>query len=533
MLTARVTRLDAATVRSWWDAAAAGLRDAQPEIDALNVFPVPDGDTGTNLMLTMADAVLAARDVHGDNLDELTRTVSRAALLGARGNAGIILSEFLRGVGAALAAVPQPAGIALADALDRACDAAYAAVDRPVEGTMLSVLRAAAESARETGSDDLSTVVSAAVAAAESALARTPQQLPVLAAAGVVDAGGRGLCVVLDALNDVVAGRQRQPATIDVPIPSAPAHSVTLGGPAFEVMYLLETTRDAPEEAIPMLRERLAALGDSLLVVGSGGLWNVHVHVDDVGAAIEAGLQAGRPYRIRVTHFATQIESRHVEPSTRRVVAVTAGDGLVLLLEQAGADVIDAAASAPTMLDLVHAVERTGAAEVVVLPGQRSVASIAEAAARQVRATGVRVAVVPTTNAVQALAALAVHDADRPFDDDVVAMTAAAGATRSGTLFVAEQRAITNAGLVEVGQVIGIVDSEVVALGESLVGVGTALLDSMLYASGELVTVVVGRDCQPGVADTLVEHVRTRRPEVEVTVYDGQQVDFPLLIGVE
>ena len=212
MPTAGVTRLDAATVRSWWDAAAAGLRDAQAEIDALNVFPVPDGDTGTNLMLTMADAVRAARDVHGDDLDELTRTVSRAALLGARGNAGIILSEFLRGVGAALAAVPQPAGIAVADALNRACDAAYAAVDRPVEGTMLSVLRAAAESARETRSDDLSTVVSAALAAAESALAQTPQQLPVLAAAGVVDAGGRGLCVVLDALNDVVAGRQRQSA---------------------------------------------------------------------------------------------------------------------------------------------------------------------------------------------------------------------------------------------------------------------------------------------------------------------------------
>ena len=179
------------------------------------------------------------------------------------GNAGIILSEFLRGVGAALAAVPQPAGIALADALDHACDAAYAAVDRPVEGTMLSVLRAAAESARETGSDDLSTVVSAAVAAAESALARTPQQLPVLAAAGVVDAGGRGLCVVLDALNDVVAGRQRQPATIDVPIPSAPAHSVTLGGPAFEVMYLLETSGDGPEEAIALLRQRLTASNKS------------------------------------------------------------------------------------------------------------------------------------------------------------------------------------------------------------------------------------------------------------------------------
>ena len=520
-------------MRLWCDSAAAGLRDAQVEIDALNVFPVPDGDTGTNLMLTMAAAAEAAHDTPGDDLRTLTRAISRAALLAARGNAGIILSEFLRGAGEVLAAVPRPAGIALADALTRAADAAWAAVDRPVDGTMLTVLRAAADTAKDAGSDDLAAVVSAAADEAEHALARTPEQLPALAAAGVVDAGGRGVCVLLDALQDVVTGQIRARPAVVSAVPTPTTQLATPGGPAFEVMYLLETAGAGDEVAVSTLRKRLAALGDCLLVVGGAGLWNVHVHVDDVGAAIEAGLEAGRPYRIRVTHFATLIDDRQVDPSTRRVVAVTAGDGLVELLDRAGAEVVDTESGQPSMLDLVRVIERTGAAEVVVLPGNRDVAPIAETAARHVRTTGVRIAVVPAMEPVQALAALAVHDAGRPFDDDVVAMTAAARATRAGALLVARDRALTNVGVVEVGQVIGLVDGEVVALGESIAAVGTSLLDSMLYASGELVTLLVGQDCPPDLADTLVEHVRLHRPEVEVTVYSGRQAQYPVLIGVE
>jgi uncharacterized protein len=531
-LSAAVTTLDAATLRRWCAAAAAGLRDARAEIDALNVFPVPDGDTGTNLMLTMAAAADAAQDTSGNDVGDVARAVSRAALLAARGNAGIILSEFLRGAGTVLAAVPRPAGMALADALGRAAEAAYSAVERPVDGTMLTVLRAAADAAKEAGSDDLVKIASLAAHAAEQALARTPEQLPALAAAGVVDAGGRGVCVVLDALHAVVSGEQVPARPVDIPVPPAPPH-VASQGPAFEVMYLLDTAGTQERSAVPALRERLAALGNCLLVVGGDGLWNVHVHVDDVGAAIEAGLDAGRPYRIRVTHFATQIDGRQAEPLLRRVVAIIAGDGMVELLERAGAQVVDAGTGAPSMLDLLRAIEQTGATDVVILPGMAGVAPVAEVAARHARATGVRVAVVPATEPVQALAALAVHDASRPFDDDVIAMTAAARVTRAGALLVAQDRAITNLGMVEIGQVIGLVDGEVVALGESLTAVATSLLDSMLYASGELVTLVLGRDCPADIADVLAEHVRIHRPEVEVVVYSGQQASYPLLIGVE
>jgi uncharacterized protein len=203
------------------------------------------------------------------------------------------------------------------------------------------------------------------------------------------------------------------------------------------------------------------------------------------------------------------------------------------LLQQAGAEVIDAEQVRPSTLDLLDAIEQSGAAEVVILPGSGDLAPAAEEAARHARTTGVRVAVVPATEPVQALAALAVHDAGRPFDDDVVAMTAAARVTRAGTLLVAQERAITNVGVVEIGQVIGLVDGEVVTLGESVAAVATSLLDSMLYASVELVTLVLGRDCTSDIADVLVEHVRTHRPEVEVVVYTGRQARHPLLIGVE
>jgi DAK2 domain fusion protein YloV len=515
------------------------LSDARAEIDALNVFPVPDGDTGTNLVLTMSAADEAAHEFSGDDLEELIAVVARAALLAARGNAGSILSECLRGAGEALAHVPRPAGIALADALGRAADAAYAAVERPVDGTMLTVLRAAADGAKETGSDDLVAVTSAALVAAERALARTPEQLPVLAAAGVVDAGGRGLCVLLRALHDVVTGKQ-SPAPPPGLATSGPSISVADPvGPAFEVMYLLEPVRGIDmdidmDAAMATLRERLAAIGDSLLVVGGDGLWNVHVHVDDVGAAIEAGLEAGRPYRIRVTHFETQMDGRQQgRLATRRVVAVTAGDGLVALLEEAGAEVIDAGNSRPSTRELLQSIERTRAAEVVILPGRGDVQAVAEAAAVQARTAGIRVAVIPTTESVDLLAALAVHDVDRPFDDDVIAMTAAARATSAGALQIAQRRAITTAGVVEAGQVIGFVDGEVVAIGTSLAAAGTSLLDTMLHATGELVTLVVGRDCPTEIADTLADHVRRNRPDVEINVYRGQQALYPVLIGVE
>lgn len=529
----------AAHLRTWCRAGLVALGDSRAEIDALNVYPVPDGDTGTNLYLTMESAVEGLGPESGDAEAELAstaRAVAHGALLGARGNSGVILSQYFRAVSEVLAdPTPRSGAEMLRVALREAASAGYAAVAQPVEGTVLSVVRAAAEAAAQSPSDDLPAVAEVAAAAARDALLRTPDQLEALRRAGVVDAGGRGAVVLLDTLVEVVTGvaprRSARPAHLPVPLLTQ-GEGVDPAGPSYEVMYLLE----AAEAAIPILKDALAALGDSLLVVGGDGLWNVHVHVDDVGAAIEVGIAAGRPYRIAVTHFRDQVLGQRDAAShvPRAVVAVAPGEGLAALYATAGALVVRSGVGAkPSTRDVLRAIEGSRSSEVVVLPDDKDVRAVAEAAADQARITGVRVAVIPTRATVQVLAALAVHDPARRFDDDVVAMTAAARATRHGEVTLATREALTTAGVCQPGDVLGLAEGDVVVIGADVAEVARALLDRLLAAGGELVTVVTGAEAGDHLAALLLDHLRRTHPEVESNVYEGGQTHYPVLVGVE
>ncbi len=385
---------DAAAVRTWCGLSLRALGRAREEIDAINVYPVADGDTGTNLYLTVESAVAAVEAVfaahavrtgessgaepgravgrgEGPSLAEAVGAMAHGALIGARGNSGTILAQLLRGLAQVLAAGGETAhtghtdpsddgdhrdhtdGPGLRLALRHAAESARQAVAHPVEGTVLTVAAAAAEAA-DAAEGDCAEVARAAHEGARAALATTPEQLPALERAGVVDAGGHGLVTVLAALVETFTGRAPEPPARAAHGPAAPvaecspAHGHVdgvspdrvhgddayrddadgLGGPAFEVIYLLE----AADTAVARLRERLDALGDSLVVVGGDGLWHVHVHVDDAGAAVEAGVEAGRPYRIRITHFGhgdahtTHAERPPRERAQRAVVAVVPGE---------------------------------------------------------------------------------------------------------------------------------------------------------------------------------------------------------------
>jgi uncharacterized protein len=530
--------LDAAAVRRWSRESVDALGAAREEIDALNVYPVPDGDTGTNLFLTMEAALeavdAAADEGPGGDPGPVMRALAQGAFLGARGNSGVILSQLLRGVADVLAGRAPVTGSILGAALVRAAELGYAAVAAPVEGTILTVARAAADAGSAAG-DHLPTVVRTAAQAAREALARTPEQLETLRSAGVVDAGGRGLCVLLDTLAEVATGvrsvssERRTP----LPVPALPVGGCSGGGPAYEVMYLL----DAPDHTIPVLRRRLAELGDSLVVVGGDGLWNVHVHVDEVGAAIEAGIAAGRPHRIAVTHFADAAvlaAGAREQPAERATVSVAAGDGLATLFASAGATVVRARGGGrPSTAEVLEGIRRARAREVVVLPNDGVVVAVAEAAAEQARSMGMRVAVVPTRSPVQAIAALAVHEPGRRFDDDLVAMTAAAGATRYGEVVVAARDAATMAGMCRAGDVLGLVEGEVVTIEPDAERAVVGVLERMLAAGGEMVTFVRGDGTDAALHEGAVEHLRRRHPEVETVVYDGGQPHRPLLLGVE
>ncbi|MFJ4280886.1 DAK2 domain-containing protein [Streptomyces massasporeus] len=599
------TFFDALAVRTWCGLALGTLGRAREEIDAINVYPVADGDTGTNLYLTVESAVAAVEavfaghaagaeaavgaggagaggaDIGGADaggtgaavvgeptLADAARAMAHGALIGARGNSGTILAQLLRGMAQVLAddGTARADGRCLRLALRHAADSARRAVAHPVEGTVLTVASAAADAA-DGAEGDCGTVARAAYDGARTALAATPGQLPVLERAGVVDAGGRGLVAVLGALVETFTGeRAREGAasacTGHAGLPRArvdPAEGPLAGshapaggapgecadsaaavpgqeGPAFEVIYLLE----AEDAAVERLRERLDALGDSLVVVGGDGLWNVHVHADDAGAAVEAGIEAGRPHRIRITHFGagdvhtTGAERPPRERAQRAVVAVVPGEGLAGLYAEAGATTVLARPGEPPASgELVQAVRRAHAREVVLLPNDADLRHTAAAAAEQVRTEGIRVALIPTRSAVQGIAALAVHEPDRRFDEDVVSMTSAAGATRYAEVTVAERQSWTMAGICQAGDVLGLIDGDVAVIGSDLAVTAEAVLDRMLSAGGEMVTLVLGDDVPDTVAGRLEGRVREGYLAVDTVVYRGGRQGALLLIGVE
>ena len=562
----------AADARHWALLTRAALAARRTEIDGLNVFPVPDGDTGTNLYLTFdaaIDAVVSAHEAAGilgdATLVQECRTLKRAILLSARGNSGVIVSQLVGGLCDAV--IQREAEVVdaplLAAAFAAGAAAARACVAHPQEGTILTVADAGAAAAVEAAEagGSLADVCEAAVDAAQVALARTPDQLEALARAGVVDAGGAGCVLMLESFHRVVTGRWsatdegllsagpplkrrdewRQPDAVPAgtaqPSPTLPGHDpLDRGteahgeGPAFEVMYLLT---DTTPEAVETLTGTLDGLGDSLLVVGGPDLWNVHVHVDDPGAAVEAGVTAGRPERIRITHFASQINARE-QPVPLAVVACAAGPGIGALLREAGAVVV---ASGPgrraSAGQLLEAVESTGSTAVVLLPGDRDTLMAAEIAAQAAAGSGLDVHVVPARTTVQSLAALAVLDPGRSVHANVVAMTGAAVATRHGAVSVATKEALTWAGVCHPGDVLGIVDGDVAFLGTDVAVAAREVLDRLLSAGGELVTLVVGADAEPGLGDGVASALGHDRPELEVVVIDGGQPVYPLLVGVE
>ncbi|WP_309063577.1 DAK2 domain-containing protein [Streptomyces sp.] len=607
------TFLDALAVRAWCGLALEALGRSREEIDAINVYPVADGDTGTNLYLTVESAAAAVEAVFagheaggavgppgipggaagGPTLADAVRAMAHGALIGARGNSGTILAQLLRGMAQVLAGEETAAradGQGLRLALRHAADSARQAVAHPVEGTVLTVAEAAA-SAAGGAEGDCGTVARAAYEGARAALAATPGQLAVLRRAGVVDAGGRGLVAVLAALVETFTGEapRAMPAAggprsgsvrATGPGPHARVRQVDgvpagdavdagegeerhacvaargdlargaaepgecadggavpgPGGPAFEVIYLLE----ADDAAVARLRERLDGLGDSLVVVGGDGLWNVHVHVDDAGAAVEAGVEAGRPYRIRITHFGagdvhtTGAERSPRERAQRAVVAVVPGEGLAGLYTEAGATTVLARPGEPPASgELVQAVRRAHAREVVLLPNDADLRHTAAAAAEQARTEGIRVALIPTRSAVQGIAALAVHEPERRFDEDVVAMTSAAGATRYGEVTVAEHQSWTMAGICQAGDVLGLIDGDVAVIGQDLTATAEAVLDRMLAAGGEMVTLVLGEGTPEDVAGHLETRVREGYLAVDTVVYHGGRQGALLLIGVE
>ncbi len=534
-------------------AAVVGFRDAlrahQQRLNRLNVYPVPDGDTGTNMALTLESVVTALDAVSEPDRDMVTtcKAISHGSLMGARGNSGVILSQVLRGLCHRLDDAEVADGASVAAALAEASTAAYAAVMRPVEGTILTVVREASEAAVAVGAGEkrLVDVLDAAVRSARDALARTPDLLPVLKEAGVVDAGGAGFVLFLDALLQVVDGRPVPDAPEGEAEPNAPAavHGGEGGadggidGPRYEVMYLL----DAPDENIDAFKAAWMEIGESIVIVGGDGLWNCHIHADDIGASIEAGIEAGRPRQIRVTDLAGQVEEERwvrqglgPEGAAARpkvataVVAVALGDDVSHGFRSLGAQevVVGGQTMNPSTADLLEAIEATDADEVVLLPNNKNIhpvaAQAAELASKPVR-------VVPTRDMVAGLAAMFAYEAAAPAEANAKAMEEAA----AGVVSAQVTWAVRDSGSISEGDWLGLAGEEIVVVHPDLVTCTTRLLDRLVEGSHELVTVLQGESTSDDATTAVEQWLAANRPGATVEVHRWRVPLSAYLLAIE
>ena len=496
-------------------------------LNQMNVFPVSDADTGTNLELTLAGVVEA--------LDEATTAdrLAQAAVLAAHGNSGAIVAEMLVSITRELASgriTAMDPGPGLARLLRVAADGATHAVAHPVAGTILTVADDTADAAAvaaEQHPDDVGAVVDAAREAAAESLARTPALLDVLAAAGVVDAGAQGYVLLLDVLAETLGG----PTAVALTTAPTPPTSVPYRRPAastglrYEVMYAL---RGAEPEALDALRLELSRRGESVVVVGDGTVAQVHVHLADAGAAVEAGLVHGALSQIRITGLPD-------EPVTaeRAVIAVVAGAGLAETVRSLGGVAVLPAGPRVTVEELSAAMDRQ-AGDLVVLPNDMESLELVHHLAEPRRTSGRRIAVIPTVAQVQGLTALAVHEPTADFDSAVVAMSSTAGHTRHGAVTVAETRAMTMAGRCEVGDVLGLLDGDFVEIGTSVRDVAERVITRLTAGGGEVLTLVRGAEAEPDLVEALARELQgRRRGELEIEIIDGGQRRYPLLVGLD
>jgi DAK2 domain fusion protein YloV len=553
--------LDAAALRDWAHTVVSDLITHIDEINRLNVFPVADSDTGANMLFTMRSALAEANaGVSADGgprcVARVASALSAGALNGARGNSGVILSQILRGIADVTATaagdvggeLPRMDAVLLGAALRRGVELVITSMGgQEVPGTIVSVLRAAADGVEDCAADGLAVAITAGGDAAVIALEKTTEQLDVLADAGAVDAGGRGLLVLLDALRSTVTGQTPARTVYELSPRTQPEAVAERPPPQFEVMYRLDGCNPP---AANTLRDRLTRLGDSVAIAAAPftnqASYSVHVHTDDAGAAIEAGIAAGRLSRIVVSALSSGAAGLPAGSWTREraVLAVIDGDGAAGLFAGEGACVLrpDADARDPaadiSAHQLVRAVVDTGAAQVMVMPNGYVAAEELVAGCAAAIGWGIDVVPIPTESMVQGLAALAVHEAGRQAVDDGYTMARAAGGARHGSVRIATESALTWAGRCRPGDGLGIAGDEVLIVAADAAAAAIGLIDLLLASGGDLVTVLIGAAVQAdadatAVGDILSEHVHDNHPGTELVIYLTGHRGDALLIGVE
>ncbi|GAB3940210.1 DAK2 domain-containing protein [Corynebacterium tapiri] len=497
----------------WAQRAADELNARRAEINALNVFPVPDSDTGSNMAHTMESAFRAASASKEERIaSTVAHALASGAVRGARGNSGVVLSQVLRGIAHAVGTHPLD-GQTLAHSLKNAVELVDAAIADPVEGTVVTVLRAAANASAQAAqrSSDLATVTDATVEAARTALELTPSQLPELRAAGVVDAGGAGLVVLLESLQAEIPASSGAAGSTD-----SGSGAMSHAGAAFylEVMFYLL----AEEETLGSFEEWLAERGDSLMLARDDHGATVHIHTHQAGEVIEQAFALGQVSDLRIESLS---DAPAAEPtsaaSERMLIAVTPPGAVAQLYRQAGATVVEMRDESDLAAQVVAVIEEAPAKEFIILPNGLLTREELTDIDRQTQSVTHPIALLPTTRLVAGIASLGMHDPGEPLATAAYTMSEAAHAMRVAVARVAHKASLTPAGPCAAGDIVVSSKNEIIAVGDDLASAVTAACQSMLEVAGEQVTILATTELDRAVLE--------KQLGVEVMFFDGQGID--------
>jgi DAK2 domain fusion protein YloV len=520
----------------------AWLERHQEAINALNVYPVPDGDTGTNMLLTMQSACGEIQDSPEEEVGTIAHKIAHGALMGARGNSGVILSQIFRGFARSLDGVPAFDTVQFSSALREAATTAYKGVIKPVEGTILTVAREAAEASviAAASSQDLRYVLEAVVHEARASVTRTPSLLPVLAEAGVVDAGGQGLLVILEGMLRYARG---EPVDVDTEL-AASVHLHALHpegeeGYGYDIQYIIHGEGLDVEE----IRETIGSMGDCALVVGDSRAVKVHVHSPEPGTPLNYGASIGSLSRVLVENMQEQYQgfilSRAQQPALPTepmsgigTVVVAPGPGLTKVFESLGASAVVPGGQTmnPSTEDLLQAVESAPSDQVIILPNNKNIVMAAEQAGSL---SEKNVKVVPTVTVPQGIAALLALNYQADLEVNVRVMGEAAQTIETAEITTAVRSAQIDGINVREGEVIGLVNCKLKAKGGSPAEVARATLEQMHVDDCEIVTIYYGESITADMAQQLAEEIAEHYPEQEIEVVDGGQPHYYYILSAE
>lgn len=532
-------------LREMFASAMSWLEKSVPDINALNVFPVPDGDCGTNMLLTMRSTTEEAYRAPDASASEVAQAMARGALMGARGNSGVILSQIFRGLAQGLEGKKSFAGRDFAEALVQGAVVAKRALSHPVEGTILTVARDAAQAAQEASSknDDMVEVISAAVQAARASVANTPSLLPVLRDAGVVDAGGQGLYVVLEGVlhylnGDMEKVHDLKPEIIGSNLPSRNGPKVILEKEepyGYCTEFLLEGEARLDHEKI---EKKLSPLGQCLIVVGDEGMAHIHIHTFEPGKVLQFATSLGKLHDIKIENMDDQFEkftesARASSPPAKvGTVAVVSGDGLAKVFQSLGisAVVYGGQSMNPSIKELAEAVEALPQDKVIILPNNKNIIP----AARQVKnLTRKRVRVMSTRTIPQGVAALLAFSYDAGLVENAAQMRQAFAGTKTIEVTKAVRTAHIGKFHIEPKQSMAFVDGKLVEVGSKPDEVLFQAIDGLDTSNSELLTIYYGENIQRKDAETMVRRIRAANPNLEIELVNGGQPHYQFIASVE